>query len=163
MLFSDGEPICQDGVPADQQAAAWAARGIPTYVVGLPGAAGSPYLTSIAAQGGSANFITPNDATALEAELALIAQSTVRTGLDDCSIALNPAPEDPALVHLVVEDALSGDRFDVPRERAPGDGWTLADDGISVTLIGPLCDQARNGRFASVTFEFGCVELPLLD
>jgi hypothetical protein len=161
VFFSDGEPVCQDGMPAKDRAAAWKARGIPTYVVGLPGALGGSYLTEIAQAGGQNDFIAPADSTALEAELEKIAQSTVRRGIDDCTLKLNPAPEDPALVHLVVEEAATGKRFEVARERAPGDGWNVSTSGDAATLTGALCADAKSGRFKTITFEFGCVELPI--
>jgi len=52
--------------------------------------------------------------------------------------------------------------FAVPRERAPGDGWTIATDGSQITLTGALCDEAKAGRFRNIRFVFGCLVLPIL-
>lgn len=168
VLFTDGEPFCNDGADACQTATQWLAKGIKTYVVGLPGATGAPTLNSLATCGGTANgstgdqFLTPADSSVLEAELSKIAVSTISVGLNDCSITLNPAPKDPELVHLIVQDSSSGAWFDVPRNRAPGDGWTISKAGDSVELTGKLCDEAKGGRFTTVRFEYGCVKYPPL-
>ena len=168
VLFTDGEPFCNTGTDACQTATQWLAQGIKTYVVGLPGATGVLVLNNLAVCGGTANgsagdqFFTPADSAVLETELAKIAVSTINVGLNDCAIALDPAPEDPELVNLVVQESSSGGWFSVPRERAPGDGWTISKAGDAVELTGKLCDEAKGGRFTTVRFEYGCVELPPL-
>jgi hypothetical protein len=86
----------------------------------------------------------------------------VTTGIDDCAITLDPPSQDPSQTFLVVTEADTGQRFDVPRDDGVGNCWTLAPDASSATLTGAVCDEARGGRFSTVTFEFGCVELPPL-
>jgi hypothetical protein len=51
---------------------------------------------------------------------------------------------------------------DAPRDLGSGAGWTLSDDASLVTLQGGFCDDALAGRFSSLRFEFGCVDLPPL-
>ena len=48
------------------------------------------------------------------------------------------------------------------RVNGNGAGWTVSDDGAHVTLMGGLCDNATGGAYASINFEFGCVQLPPL-
>lgn len=77
-----------------------------------PGA-GAPTLNALAGCGGTASgsagdeFLTPSDSSVLQDELSKIAISTITVGIDDCSIALDPPPEEPELVHLVVQEASS--------------------------------------------------------
>ena len=115
------------------------------------------------ASGTGDQFLTPSDSAVLEAELSSIAISTISVGIDDCAITLDPAPEDPDLVHMVVHEAATAQWFDVPHERSPGDGWTISPDGTLVEMTGALCDEARSGRFLTVKFEYGCVEYPPLE
>ena len=162
VLFTDGEPVCTDGMPAPQRAALWLSKGIETYVIGLPGAASSQLLNDIAVQGGTTAFLLPTDSAQLEQQLSKIAQTTVTTAIDNCTITLNPPPPNPNDVHLVVVDALSGKQYEVPHDDGNGNGWTLSPDGKTATLTGTVCDDAKGGRFTSVSFEFGCVDLPPL-
>jgi hypothetical protein len=37
----------------------------------------------------------------------------------------------------------------------------LSANGSEVTLTGALCDDAKAGRFRNITFEFGCLTLPV--
>ena len=40
------------------------------------------------------------------------------------------------------------------------DGWSLSADGKTATLLGSVCDDAKDGTFSSVTFVYGCPVLP---
>jgi hypothetical protein len=160
VVFTDGEPICTDGVPAPDRAASWLTQGIKTYVVGLPGAEDAPLLNEIAVQGGTGAYLLPKDAGALKKELAGIAQTTISTTLASCAITLNPSPPDPSKVYLVVEDATTKKQYEVPR--GDPDGWQISADGATATILGKTCDDAKKGRFSKVSFEYGCVDLPPL-
>ncbi|MBI5534373.1 MAG: VWA domain-containing protein [Deltaproteobacteria bacterium] len=160
VVFTDGEPVCTDGVPAPQRAASWLAMGIKTYVVGLPGAEDAPILNEIAIQGGTGAYLLPKDASALKKELSAIAETTISTTLSSCTIKLNPKPQDPSKVYLVVEDAATHQQYEVPRGDA--DGWKLSADGSTATILGSTCEDALQGRFSKVSFEYGCVDLPPL-
>jgi hypothetical protein len=41
-------------------------------------------------------------------------------------------------------------------------GWEISADGSHVEITGALCEDAKAGRFESITFEYGCKELPPL-
>jgi hypothetical protein len=69
VLLTDGEPTCRGPTPATTHAAAWLARGIRTFVIGLPGTAGSATLEAIAAAGGTGAPISPSDAASLTSGL----------------------------------------------------------------------------------------------
>jgi hypothetical protein len=153
VVLTDGAPTC-DNVPADILAPVqrMAARGIKTYVVGLPGStAASKLLDSIAAAGGTGKYLSPADPTALETQLAGIAGAAI----DRCTFTFDPAPPDPKQVHLLVTDAAHPGPYEITQAA----NWTLTADGTTATLEGPLCDQAKAGAFTSMQFVFGCVTL----
>jgi hypothetical protein len=153
VVLTDGAPTC-DNVTADILAPvkSLAARGIKTYVVGLPGStAQSKLLDEIAAAGGTGNYLSPADPAALETQLASIAGASI----DRCTFTFAPPPPDPKQVHLVVTDATHPSAYEIPQ----GSDWTLSDDGTTATLAGPLCDRAKANAYGSMQFVFGCVSL----
>ncbi|MDH5674420.1 MAG: VWA domain-containing protein [Myxococcales bacterium] len=163
VVITDGEPNCEwDAATSLQIVGDWAAQGIRTYVVGLPGVNGNAtaVLNDLAMTGGTGQYISPADPGALEQALRDIATETVRSGFDSCDIIIDPPAEAPDKLHLVVTEG--GKDQDVARDLGEGAGWTITDDGSSVTLEGALCDDATDGRFEALRFEFGCVDLPPL-
>ena len=164
VVFTDGHWTCGDGSEAGT-VGSMLARGIKTYVVGLPGAYGIVGLDMLAQAGGMAKpgctqncFLIPTNVQELQQELEKIVTATV--SIVSCEITLDPPP--PALdkVHLVVSDA--GTRYEVPRDDGSGNGFTLSPDGATATLTGSICADAMSGRFFDLRFEYGCVDLPLL-
>lgn len=80
VLLTDGEPTCSGTISASMRAAAWHARGIPTWVVGLPGSeAGMAYLAAIATAGGTGAPISVDDPGALGTALSGIAGGQVQS------------------------------------------------------------------------------------
>lgn len=78
VLLTDGEPTCDGAVPAATRAASWSARGIHTWVVGLPGSsAGAAYLSAIATAGGTSAPLSVDDPAALGSALSSIATSEI--------------------------------------------------------------------------------------
>jgi len=171
MLFTDGAPNCfpdamLQGIPTALEtvhAGNWLAGNpsIKTYVVGLPGANEAPILNDIAVAGGSMAYITPDDPSVLEAKLAEIVLSTVKQGFDSCTLTLDPAADLPEKLNIVVNEPGVGDQY-IPRDLGGGAGWSITDDGGMVELLGQICEDAKSGRFASVKFEYGCVDPPKL-
>jgi len=171
-LFTDGAPTCTPdtaltGVaskPEISHAQEWLMKhGIKTYVVGLPGAGGVQLLDDIAVNGGTTSYILPENTMDLEMKLRTAVEETVKTGLNSCSISLDPAPEAPEKLHLVVFEATDPTKgFDVDRMLSDDAGWTLSADSKTVELTGTLCEDALAGRFEKVTFQYGCVDVPPL-
>jgi hypothetical protein len=163
VVLTDGVAVsCGDPSPVLTPVAAMHARGVQTYVIGLPGSGGSSenpaLLTMMAQMGGTGDYVAPVDATALTAEFEKIASAAVA----DCAFALDPPPPDVDDVHLVVTPAGTGG---MPEEVAMGaDGWALSADGTSATLEGVTCDAAKAGDYESIQFIYGCPEavVPLL-
>jgi hypothetical protein len=165
VIFTDGHWTCGDGTEV-ATVSGLLARGIKTYVVGLPGAYGIVGLDGLAQAGGTAKpgcsqncFLIPTNVKELEQELGKIATETVT--ITSCTITLNPPPPAADKVHLVIRDG-SGMSFEVPRDDGAGNGWTLSPDGKTATLTGSICQNAKDGRFSDLRFEYGCVNLPPL-
>ena len=164
VVITDGDPNCAwepDGPMVTQQIVAdWLAMGIRTYVVGLPGTtgAGDTILTNLAVTGGTMTYITPTDSATLEMKLREIATETVKQGFETCSFELDPPAEVPDKLLMIAEEA--GMRLNVPHMAGPEAGWTISADGKTVEITGALCDDATGGRFSSITFEFGCPDVP---
>ena len=79
VLLTDGEPTCTGTIDAATRASSWRARGIHTWVVGLPGSsAGQARLDSIAAAGGTTT-ISADDPGALSTALSGIASTHVQS------------------------------------------------------------------------------------
>lgn len=165
VAFTDGEPNCIPDpmvtmVPTmlePDRAADWLAkRQTKTYMVGLPGAAGVQILDNVAQSGGTMNYILPDDPAQLEMVLKSIVEETVKSGFDSCSINLNPSAAVKDKLLMIVEESGVMGKQQVPRDR----GWALSDDGAHVEITGPLCEQAMNGRFTSITFEYACPDVP---
>ncbi|HEX2677214.1 MAG TPA: hypothetical protein VHM19_11255, partial [Polyangiales bacterium] len=162
VILTDGAPNCNTNQQnVIDQIQAWHDKGIITHVVGLPGAGGAAQLLDqLAMTGGSASYIDPADPTVLQNELAKVFTSTIKVGLDSCTIHLDQKPEAPEKLHLVVKQ--NGMEQDVPRMLSKTAGWNLNSAADTVTLTGQLCDLAKSGTFEELRFEYGCVDLPPL-
>jgi hypothetical protein len=164
IVITDGDPNCGwDEAVSTQIVTDWHANGIDTYVLGVPGLSddGLEVLNNLAAAGGTGTYISPDDPAALGAKIGEIVKTTVTKGIDSCTIALNPPAEAPEKLHLVVKEM--GVEHDVPRQLSDTASWSVTADGATVTLEGDLCTDAQGGRFDTLTFQFGCVELPPLE
>jgi hypothetical protein len=156
IFVTDGEPTCTIGNDRTALPAKWLGLGIPTHVVGLPGA-GATVLQQLAQAGGTQNFLTPSDGAELAQELQGITSTIVKHSLNSCQITLTQKP--PGDVLLAVTEAADGKQYAVQ----PGpDGWTLAPDGSSATLNGQTCNDATGGRFSKLEFVFACRNIPIL-
>jgi hypothetical protein len=160
LLVTDGASTCYLSDTSAATAAALNARGILTYVIGLPGSGpASSALKGIADAGGTKQLFTPDDSTALTKELGRILGKIVKPTLKSCDIQFNEVPERLDEIVLVVTETETGERFRVlPSEQ----GWQPQADNAGAKLLGSTCQDALNGRFSDVSFEFGCGEIPIL-
>ena len=185
VIITDGEPNCgwNQQQTVDTVARWLSEKQIKTYVVGLPGVAGGAgpaipgipglgglpgalpvdgpaTLNALAVAGGTMTYITPDNPMELEMRLNEVVLSTVKSGFDSCTIALDPAAARPEELDLIVIEPGVGEQA-VPHDVGMG-GWTVSPDGVTVELQGLLCEDAKSGRFTSLRFEYGCVERPPL-
>jgi hypothetical protein len=164
VALTDGEPNCvpdpmhtmRPTMELAPRAADWLGSfAIKTYVVGLPGAnEGAATLNGIAQSGGTEQYVDPSDPAALTAKLREVIAETVKTGFDSCTISINPVPEVPDKLLMIVDEPMVG-RQNVPHDR----GWSLDDKG-KIEITGPLCEDAMTGRFSNITFEYACPDVP---
>lgn len=171
VAVTDGEPNCFPDpmvtmTPTDVEtarAANWLmTRQVKTYVVGLPGANGVQLLNDVAVSGGTMQYIVPDDPAMLEAKLKEVVQETVKTKFDSCSINLTPAADPADKLQMIVVEASNMMKSQVPHMLTASAGWTITPDGKHVEITGDLCSDAMGGRFATITFEYGCKEVPPL-
>jgi len=140
---------CVDDEAAFAEVQALAEAGVPTYVVGMPGA--EPFaqlLDRLAEAGGTARDTTPRYfAVEDEAELG---EALLQIGAGvaiDCDLALSEVPEDASLVNVYYDGAVVA--YD------PENGWEWDGDS-ALTLRGAACDELRSGRVANVAIVYGC-------
>jgi hypothetical protein len=170
VLVTDGAPTC--GMNEQAPAQRLLQKNIKTYVIGLPGSAGTTVLDNVAIAGGTAPmgctsncYVSPSDPTALQMVFSNIATTvvttTTMTTIKDCSFQLEPPDSgNPADVHLVVTDTASGSNYEVPQSAT--NGWTLSADYRTATLTGSICDGAKGGAYSNFNFQYGCVTVPPL-
>jgi hypothetical protein len=162
VVITDGEPNCgTNGQNVLDQITKWHSAGINTHVVGLPGAQGAAnVLNMMASVGGTDKYIDPANPTELEMRLNSVISSTLKKGFDSCVFKLNPKPDAPEKLHLIVTE--NGMESDVARDLSKDAHWSLNADSDQVTLAGQLCDFAKDGTFDAVRFDYGCVTQPPL-
>jgi hypothetical protein len=163
VAFTDGEPNCFPDpnisgptMVEPMRAASWLNDlSVQTHVVGLPGANGVAILDQVAQSGGTMSYVLPDDPAQLEAILSQVVEEQVKTGFNSCSMSLDPVPDVPDELLMIVEEPGMGTQ-QVPRDR----GWSLAVDSAEarVEITGNLCDAATSGRFSSITFQYACPE-----
>lgn len=170
VLVTDGAPTC--GMNEQAPAQRLLQKNIKTYVIGLPGAAGTAVLDNVAIAGGTAPagctqncFISPMDSAALQMVFSNIATTVVTTmkkvSIKDCNFQLTPPGNaNPSDVHLIVTDTTSNMQYEVPQMAT--NGWTLSADYKTATLTGSICDGAKSGAYSNFSFQYGCVMVPPL-
>jgi hypothetical protein len=149
-----GNPAnCNDGPATIAAISALKGRGVPVYVVGLPGTDFPVYaqlLNQMADAGGTAQANAPTQyfavqrgsSDAIQVALKKIAAQITGT----CVFDLKEDPADPKLVNVYMDEVV------LPQE--PVNGWTIS--GKSVTLVGSACDRVKSGDVLSVRIIAGC-------
>ena len=171
VAITDGTPTCfpdpmMSMTPTDlevNRASNWlSTKNIKTYVVGLPGADGATVLNNVAMSGGTMQYLLPDDPATLQAKLKEVVQETIKTRFASCAINLSPAADPADKLQMVVVEAKDNMKAQVPHMLTPTAGWTISPDGMHVEITGDLCQDAMNGRFSTITFEYACKDTPPL-
>ena len=146
-----GGPLdCLDAQPSIDAVAAFAAAGIPVYVIGIPGSeAYGSLLDQLAMAGGTARGSEPQyfavstyDQSALYAAMSKIAAKVAGS----CTLTLDKTPPVPTQVNVFLDGTA------IPQ---PGtNGWTLA--GKTVTILGTSCQAILDGSVIDVRVVAGC-------
>jgi hypothetical protein len=117
-------------------------------------------LNDVAQCGGTLHYLLPDDPKTLEDKLKEVVAETVKTSFASCSIKLTPAADPIDKLRMIVVEAKDGKKSRVDHELSTEAGWTISSDGTRVELTGQLCADAKGGRFSSITFEYGCKDVP---
>jgi hypothetical protein len=148
--FNGGGPLnCVDGQVTEAAVKNLADKGIPTYVVGMPGSeVYSSLLDRLAVAGLTARATTPayyavSDATELSIALKEIGVSVAIS----CDIELDFEPEDEKLVNVYFDKKV------LPQGDADGWKWT---GPTSIEIVGPACDKLKSGDVFEVQVVGGC-------
>jgi hypothetical protein len=140
---------CVDGDATEHQIARLAAHGVPTFVVGMPGA--EPYsdlLARLAVAGGTARqgavaYYAVKDQDELQQALYAIGTGVAIS----CSIQLDAPPDDPGMVNVYFDGEL------VPAD--PDNGWSWDGDS-EIRVNGEACDRLKAGDVIDARAVFGC-------
>jgi hypothetical protein len=140
---------CVDSDATEAAIAALYAAGIPSYVIGMPGA--EPYaalLERLAQVGGTAREDGPGYYAVSDTNELREALYSIGTGLAiRCSIELSEPPLDRSLVNVYFDGEL------LPADET--DGWSW-DDDARIVVNGAACDRLRSGGVLDARAVFGC-------
>lgn len=154
VLFTDGEPTCPLTPNAASYAAQWAAAGIKTHVVGLPGARGVQALRDIAVAGGTVDYITPDDSSVLTDALKKIIVDTV--GFDSCTFTIKGEIVNVQLACTAGHVTLDGQAITCD----DANGFSI-DDAHHISFHGSACDALKTSSgLLDATFPCDVVRLP---
>jgi hypothetical protein len=145
---------CVDAEPLVDATAELAELGIPTYVIGLPGAeAYAALLDRVAIAGGTAREGARAYYDATDVEALTEALYAIGTGVAiSCSIELESEPADPGLVNLYFDGRVV--------LADPEDGWTFT-GARSLEVRGAACEELKSGAVYEAEVVFGCeTEIP---
>jgi hypothetical protein len=140
---------CVDGDATANEIQWLADRGIPTYIIGMPGAA--PYAALLnrlsevggTARDGATEYYAVSDESELETALYAIG-----TGIAiRCTIDLDAPPDDPARVNVYFDGEL------VPAD--PDNGWSW-DGDTRIRVNGDACARLQSGDVIDARAVFGC-------
>lgn len=139
---------CIDGPASVGQVEDLAAAGVPTYVVGIPGAeVFSDVMNQLAIAGGTARsgpvaFFDTTDTDELTETLRTIGGEIAQS----CELSLKQRPQDSNLFNVYFDAAV------IPRD--PANGWSLTGD--IVRLHGNACAQVSRGDVSEIRMISGC-------
>ena len=145
-----GPDSCLDADPTLAAVTAFAAAGIPVYILGVPGS--EPYATlldQLAMAGGTARSTEPQyyavttyDEAAFTSAMSQIAAKVAGS----CTLVLNAVPPQPDEVNVFLDGSA------IPQSGA--NGWTL--NGETVTILGTRCQAILDGDVVDVRVVAGC-------
>ena len=142
VILTDGQWTCEDGTEKTS-VDTLLARGVKTYVVGLPGAAGVPGLDTLAIAGGATApgctadcFLLPSNTTELQTQLSKIVVSTA--GFASCTFTIQGRIVNKELACTTGKVKIDGASIACD----PTDGFTV-DDETHITFQGKSCGTLK--------------------
>jgi hypothetical protein len=151
-IGAGAESNCVDGDATLAEVTALASAGIPTYVIGMPGASAyEALLDRLALAGGTARATTPRYFAVADAAELSEALFEIGTGVAiSCDLTLAEVPRDASLVNVYYD----GDVVPYGEQ----DGWVW-DGDTSLLFRGASCDELRSGSVLRVSISYGCTTI----
>lgn len=135
---------CLDDVRTATTIASYAARGVPTYVIGLDSATlpdERTALSEMARAGGRPNAAPGQPAyySVQHVDEVSAAFASITRSIAQCALATPSRPSDPNAIEVQI------DGVRVPRDPTHENGWDWNDPSFGqIMLFGPACDRLAN-------------------
>jgi hypothetical protein len=147
---------CLDDVSTATTIASYAARGVPTYVIGLDSATQPDErmaLSEMARAGGRPNTTPGQPAyySAKQLDEVNAAFASITRSIAQCTLATPSRPSDPGAIEVQIGGAT------VPHDPTHTNGWDWNDPSFGqIALFGPACDRLANPGAMAVAIVNGC-------
>lgn len=162
LLATDGEPNCLNGnsqttdaTGATNAIANAKKAGFPTFVVGIGTVTSATTALNAMAQAGgepqtgATSYYAVADTAGLEAALKQIVGMVA-----SCTISLQNVPSGTWTMAIWATDS-TGKTIQIANSAT--DGWAYTDTNkSSITLVGPTCDDLKNGTYSNLQFVYTC-------
>jgi hypothetical protein len=162
LLATDGEPNCLGGNANNKDIAGATAAidnakslGFPVFVVGIGNVTtATSTLNGMAnaggkAQAGTTAYYAVTDTASLETALTNIVGM-----VSSCTISLQNVPSGQWTIAIWATDS-SGKTIQI--QNSASDGWAYTDTNkSSIALVGPICDNLKNGTYSNIQFVYTC-------
>jgi hypothetical protein len=149
---------CLDAVGTATTIASYAARGVPTYVIGLDSATQPDErmaLSEMARAGGRPNT-TPGQPAYYSAEQVddvNAAFLSIAHSIAQCALATPSRPSDPGAIEVQIDGAT------VPNDPTHTNGWDWNDPSFGqIALFGAACDRLSNPMAKAVAIVHSCAD-----
>jgi hypothetical protein len=149
---------CLDDGRTATTIASYAARGVPTYVIGLDSATlpnERAALSELARAGGRPNTTRGQTAyySAQHVDEVNAAFASITRSIAQCTLATPSRPSDPGAIELRI------DGVTVPRDSTHSNGWDWNDPSFGqIALFGPSCDRLSNPMASVVALVHSCAD-----
>ncbi len=144
-----GVGYCVDADATEKSVAEYEARGVDTYVVGMPGS--EAYRTLLSRLAVAGNTARPGDTPYYDvSDTSELSLALLRIGAEvaiTCDLPLEEAPGDPGLVNVYFDDRL------VPA--SDRNGWHYTGEK-SIQFTGAACSELGSGDVLNVQVRAGC-------
>ena len=147
---------CLDDGRTATTIASYAARGVPTYVIGLDSATLPDERTALAEMaraGGRPNTATGQPAyySAQHADEVNAAFASITRSIAQCALATPSRPSDPGAIEVQI------DGVTVPMDPTHTNGWDWSDPSFGqIALFGPTCDRLADPMASPVAIVHTC-------
>jgi hypothetical protein len=149
---------CLDNVRTTTTIASYAARGVPTFIIGLDSAtlpAERAALSEMAIAGGRPNTASGQPAyySAEQVSEVNAAFASITRSIAQCALATPSRPSDPSAIEVQI------DGVTIPMDPTHMNGWDWNDPSFGqIALFGPACDALANPTAKPVALVSTCAD-----